>query len=127
MAKKTITRRELLFPENHSVTHSQADGDKLFEKYSRKDYNIGKNGAGKDLSPVNKSTGITAELKSGFSSGGLEPYTGQWGIREVLHLLRRTNYGFKYPNVQDLERLTMSEAVGKILNIGKTMPPPPVN
>src|SRR4051812_33879708 len=69
------------------------DNDSLFQKYSRK-----------KLTPRHYSTEasvlkVGAEDKESVRIGniisGLQPYTGPWTTSDVLHLLRRTNFGWK--------------------------------
>jgi hypothetical protein len=47
------------------------------------------------------------------------------GKQEVLHLLKRTGYGFKKNDVDALLALNMTNAVNAVLNISTTAPSPP--
>lgn len=60
-------------------------------------------------------------------TSGLTPYTGTWTEWEVLHLLRRTNFGWKKAWVDALLPLSPSAAVDAVLAIDTTLPAPPVN
>jgi uncharacterized protein (DUF1800 family) len=64
--------------------------------------------------------------KRGITSG-LSKYGGNWGRSEVLHLLRRTTYGPKISDVKDFEKLTLSEAVAKLMDTSNYSFNPPVN
>jgi len=54
------------------------------------------------------------------TAGGLEPYTGPWGVDQVLHLLRRTTFGPSRQDVDLLKTMYMAQAVDLLLS------PPPV-
>ncbi|HPG12354.1 MAG TPA: DUF1800 family protein, partial [Chitinophagaceae bacterium] len=56
---------------------------------------------------------------------GLVPYTGTWTVNEVSHLLKRTMFGAKKPDIDHFLTLTPGEAVDEILNT-TTVPSPPV-
>jgi uncharacterized protein (DUF1800 family) len=100
--------------------------DPLFEKYARK-----------SLAPRHYSTNNVSNRQQADNSretdrvgnvtSGLAPYTGQWSEWEVLHLLKRTNFGWKKSYVDALRTLDPSSAVDKILQIDTTPPAPPVN
>lgn len=99
--------------------------DPLFLKYSRK-----------KATPRHYSTETVAlkvgeedkeSARIGNVTSGLQPYTGAWTEWEVLHLLRRTNFGWKKPWVDALLPLSPSAAVDAVLNINTTPPAPPVN
>lgn len=57
---------------------------------------------------------------------GLTPYTGPWGKREVLHLLRRTTFGTKKDHVATLLDLDLESAL-EVLFTPEDTPSPPVN
>lgn len=132
MGNKRYSRRGFL----HSFTRQadiatldapQGEGDDpLFQKYSRK-----------KLTPRQYSN-ETAVLKVGADdadpsvrigniTSNLAPYTGTWTEWEVLHLLRRTNFGSKKAWVNTLLPMSPSAAVDAVLNINTTPPAPPVN
>lgn len=100
------------------------DNEGLFEKYSRKEFN-GRNNYTKEI-PFEKTLSNSAN-RIGNVTSGLTPYTGTWTVREVLHLLRRTNYGYKKSHADVLGALTMSQAVDLIMTVNNTPPSPPVN
>jgi uncharacterized protein (DUF1800 family) len=49
------------------------------------------------------------------SGAGLEPYTGIWGLNQILHLLRRTTYGAPQAAVPVLQTMSMEQGVNMIL------------
>lgn len=61
--------------------------------------------------------------KNAFFSGIL-PYSGQWTINEVTHLLKRTMFGAKKADIDHFMGMTMSEAVDELLNNISTPTPP---
>jgi len=60
-----------------------------------------------------------------FFFSGLNPYTGNWTVNEVTHLLKRTMFGAKKSDVDYFAGKTMDEAVNELLN-NITVPSPPV-
>jgi uncharacterized protein (DUF1800 family) len=46
---------------------------------------------------------------------GLDPYTGTWDTRQVVHLLKRTLFGSKVADIDYFKGLTMSQAVDQLL------------
>lgn len=61
-------------------------------------------------------------------SGGLDPYMGPWTSAEAAHLLRRTTFGIKKAQLDQLLALGNAEAaVDAILTVPGTLPDPPVN
>jgi len=60
-------------------------------------------------------------------NGGLDPYIGPWDYDQAAHLIRRTTFGLKKEDVNFLLGMTMEQAVDHILNVGSTLPDPPVN
>ncbi|MBK9270039.1 MAG: DUF1800 domain-containing protein [Saprospiraceae bacterium] len=61
-------------------------------------------------------------------SGSLNPYGGPWTRKEAIHLLRRTTFGVKPEEVQQVVALGMQQAVNRILNVSNDpLPSPPVN
>ena len=60
------------------------------------------------------------------TTGTLNPYTGAWTDKEIIHLLRRTMFGVKYEDVLALRTKTMEQAVDELL-LPQTIPLPPVN
>lgn len=60
-------------------------------------------------------------------SGSLNPYTGPWGYAQAAHLLRRTGFGLKKQELDQLLALNMESAVNLVLTTPATLPPPPVN
>lgn len=128
MGNKNVTRRNFFrslrtAPVTESVDNNN---DPLFEKYSRK-----------KLTPRHYSTEVAvlkvgtedteSNIRVGNVTSGLQPYTGTWSEWEVLHLLRRTNFGWKKNWVDALLPLSPSAAVDAVLDINPTPPSPPVN
>lgn len=117
----TINRRNLFKLVLNKFKTNQYSGDPLFEKYSRKIFN------------GRRYQSAASVKNSGFSdrvvpvSSGLSPYNGAWGKTEVLHLLKRTGYGFKKGDVDSLLALSVTNAVNAVLNVNTTPPSPPVN
>lgn len=58
---------------------------------------------------------------------GIGKYQGSWGRPEVLHLLRRTLYGPTLSEVQQFEKLSLSQAVDKLLDTSNYTFEPPLN
>ena len=61
------------------------------------------------------------------STTTLTQYTGTWGRKEAVHLLKRTMFGAKKADVDHLLTLTMSQAVDELLTAPASPPSPPVN
>lgn len=129
MGNNTLSRRDLftgIFKnKNTDPAKEDTSKDLLFEKYSRKDF------PGRNYEDAtdngNKRTAGNIDNRIGNITSGLTPYTGAWTTWEVLHLLRRTNYGFKKSAVDTISGMTVSDAVDMILTINSTPPAPPVN
>ncbi|WP_304196666.1 DUF1800 family protein [Flavobacterium alvei] len=117
----TINRRNLFKSVLNKFKKNQDSGDPLFEKYSRKIFN----GRRYQSNTKSKNSGFTDRVVP--VSSGLSPYTGIWEKSQVLHLLRRTGYGFKKSDVDTLLTLSMTNAVNAVLNVNTTPPSPPVN
>jgi hypothetical protein len=58
---------------------------------------------------------------------GIAKYQGSWGTPEVIHLLRRTLYGPSLGEVKEFEKLTLSQAVDKLLDTSNYTFNPPLN
>ena len=108
-------------PDN-SVTEKE---DPLFKKYSRK--KLGERQYSQQIALPN--TDGTFNLRVGNVTSGLAPYTGVWTAWEVMHLLRRINFGVKKADVDSLSALSTSAAVDAILTAPiPTVPSPaPLN
>ncbi|NND09143.1 MAG: DUF1800 domain-containing protein [Saprospiraceae bacterium] len=59
-------------------------------------------------------------------ASGIEPYTGPWGEKQVLHLLRRTLFGPQVDQINMFKEMTMDEAVDRLLETEQD-PQPPLN
>lgn len=102
------------------------DNDPLFKKYSRK--RGGRRSYGTELVNIKPGTDdADSTARVGNVTSGLAPYTGAWTEWEVLHLLRRTTFGWKKAWVDQLLPLGPSAAVDAVLNVSATPPAPPVN
>lgn len=53
-------------------------------------------------------------------NGDLSPYQGAWEQKQVIHLLRRTMFGANLDDVAYFERLSLSQAVDKLLEPSDT-------
>lgn len=76
-----------------------------------------------------KKTGLIKQIKKADAvrtTSGLQPYTGQWTKKEVVHLLKRTMFGAKASDVSYFLGLTMSQAVDELLNPVSALPDPPI-
>ena len=132
MGNKKYSRRHFLrsLTSDPEVITGAPFGDKddpLFQKYSRK-----------KLTPRTYSSQLS-EIKVGTEeadmqrvgnpvTSGLQAYNGAWTEQEALHLLRRTNFGWKKSMVDALLSTgSASAAVDAVLNVNPTPPAPPVN
>jgi len=68
----------------------------------------------------------TTALSSIAIGAGLEPYTGEWGDQQIIHLLRRTLFGVKKENLNQFRSLDLAQAIEAILQYSP-IPDPPVN
>jgi uncharacterized protein (DUF1800 family) len=129
MGKNKISRRNFfqsLSTNSVSETVTDNNDDPLFQKYSRKKATPRHYSTQTAVLKVGvENTG--AEVRVGNVTSGLQPYTGTWTEWEVLHLLRRTNFGWKKAWVDALLPLSPSAAVDAVLNISTAPPSPPVN
>jgi hypothetical protein len=50
------------------------------------------------------------------TQSGVNPYTGAWTEKEILHLLRRTTFGAKKAHVDLLKTMTISQAVDYLID-----------
>ena len=62
--------------------------------------------------------------KSNAFCSGIQPYTSQWTINEVTHLLKRTMFGAKKADIDHFLSMTMSEAVDELINNSSAPTPP---
>jgi uncharacterized protein (DUF1800 family) len=63
---------------------------------------------------------------AGRTLSGINPYTGPWGVNEVIHLLKRTMFGAKKADVDYFAGRTMDQSVNELLNPTAPNPNPPV-
>ena len=59
-------------------------------------------------------------------TSGLEPYTGEWGDKQVSHLLRRTLFGIKKTELTNFKALGLSKSIDQLIK-ESPKPNPPVN
>ena len=57
---------------------------------------------------------------------GLTVYTGFWSAEEIVHLLKRTQFGAKKSDIDHFKTLATVQSVDALLNVPGTAPPPPV-
>jgi uncharacterized protein (DUF1800 family) len=126
MENSTLTRRQLFKKLIARLTNNAQDKDPLFEKYSRKIYNGRKYTSNfyKNKTSTGKNT-ETERVKPVTTS--INPYSGTFGAREAIHLLKRTGFGFKKAYVDQLTALSLSDAVDLVLKIDPTTATLPVN
>ena len=117
----TINRRNLFNLILSKLNINQDPKDPLFAKYSRKTFT-----GRRYQNPKSVKNSVFTDRVVPVSSG-LTVYSGSWGKPEVLHLLKRTSYGFKKGDVDALLALNMTNAVNSILNVNTTAPSPPLN
>jgi uncharacterized protein (DUF1800 family) len=125
MRNNTLTRRQLFQKLIVRFANNAQDKDPLFEKYSRKIYNGRRYSKQPYKNYITAKNSETARVKP--LSSTLNIYSGTWGTREAIHLLRRTGFGFKIADVDRLAKLPFSDAVDLVLNTDVNPPAPPVN
>src|SRR5690349_20033670 len=60
------------------------------------------------------------------NTGGLEPYGGNFGAEEVIHLLNRNMIGASVPDILYFLNKTMSSSVDELVYNEYPMPTPPI-
>ncbi|GAA4743304.1 DUF1800 domain-containing protein [Flavisolibacter ginsenosidimutans] len=127
MGNKNLTRRHF-FRSLAAPADTGTQDDPLFEKYSRKKLTTRHYSTDEVQLKVGTEEDTSVAQRTGNPvTSGLNAYAGTWTEWEVLHLLRRTNFGWKKAWVDALLPLTPSAAVDAVLNINNTPPSPPVN
>lgn len=126
MGNNTITRRQLFQKLKLNFAKKASETDPLFEKYSRKVFNGRRYSSASKFNENQINNSNFAERVNPILSG-LNSYSGTWSEREALHLLKRTGFGFKKPDVDVLVNLTVNNAVDLVLNVSTAVPNPPVN
>ena len=58
--------------------------------------------------------------------GGITPYTGVWTTDQVIHMLKRTQFGARPEDIQYFAARTFSQAIDEMLNPTALAPAPPV-
>ena len=78
--------------------------------------------------PRESNTSADSTARVGNVTSGLAPYDGRWSEWEVLHLLKRTHFGWRKSHVDTLLGMRPADAVDKILNTNSGLAAPkPVN
>ncbi|MGC4104341.1 DUF1800 domain-containing protein [Ferruginibacter sp.] len=54
-------------------------------------------------------------------------YKGKWGISQATHLVRRTQFGAHWDDVQYFSKLSFKKAMKELFKDDAMMPPPPLN
>lgn len=57
----------------------------------------------------------------------LNPYTGIWGRKQVVHLLKRTMFGAKPADIDYFLGRTLAQSIDELLTLSSSPPNPPVN
>lgn len=125
MGNKTLSRRKFLRTLSKSAVGADNTDDPIFDKYVRKTGGRRLNGTGMHNFSTEPETASNA-LRVNPVTSSLAPYTGPWTTWEVLHLLRRTTFGYKKANADALLAAGMNNAVNSILTSGG-YPENPVN
>ena len=130
MGNKNFTRRHFFRKLAASPTPGTTDNtdDPLFQKYSRKKLTTRRYSTEEAVLKVGQEDKEDQRTGNPVTSG-LTPYAGTWSDVEALHLLRRTNFGWRKAWVDALTApgMNASTAVDAVLNISATPPAPPVN
>ncbi|MBL7742690.1 MAG: DUF1800 domain-containing protein [Chitinophagaceae bacterium] len=122
---ESLRQKEKAAAEEGFFSGDYYNEDPLFEKYSRK--KLGPREYKTEEISYEQARLSDDALRVGNVTSGVAAYSGAWSEWEVLHLLRRTGYGFKKSYVDLLLGMTPSAAVDHIMNINTTPPAPPVN
>jgi uncharacterized protein (DUF1800 family) len=128
MGKHKLSRRSFFKSWKETAVNEIAGDptdDPLFEKFSRKE--LTPRYYSEEEVTIKAGKKNSTILRTGNVTSGLTPYAGAWTEWEVLHLLRRTNYGWKKSLVDKLLALNPSTAVDYICNITTTPSSAPVN
>ncbi|MBE7172340.1 MAG: DUF1800 domain-containing protein [Williamsia sp.] len=75
---------------------------------------------------VRSHVSLSSAVNKTSTGSGLAPYTGNWGIYEVVHLLARTMFGAKKADIDYFKTKSLSAAVDELLNPTAPLPSPPV-
>ena len=127
MGTPTVTRRDFFKKLTINTVNEENNNDPLFEKYSRK--TLGPRVFKNEFIQFNEAflSRENEELRVGNVTSTLAAYTGTWGEKEAIHLLKRTGFGFKKAQVDTLVAAGSANAAANIvLAINTTPPAPPV-
>ncbi|MCG9879306.1 MAG: DUF1800 domain-containing protein [Bacteroidia bacterium] len=61
------------------------------------------------------------------TSSGIGAYSGPWGETQIIHLLRRTLFGFSKDDLTFFKGKNLTECVQLLLDVSSVQPAPPVN
>jgi uncharacterized protein (DUF1800 family) len=76
---------------------------------------------------ITRKSQATSASSIGYrTQSGLNPYTGVWTDAEILHLLKRTQFGAKRSDLAYFRGRTMDAVVDELLNPAAASPAPPV-
>ncbi len=126
MGNKTLSRRKFLHAFSKTPVGADNPNDPIFDKFVRKSGRRRLNGPGMHNFSTEPEAADQSALRVNPVTSTLAPYTGVWTISEVLHLLRRTNFGYKKTDADNLLGLGMNSAVNALLNVN-TAAAPPIN
>ncbi len=130
MGNKNVSRRHFFRKLAAPVIDntSGSEDDPLFQKYSRKKSTPRRYSTEESVLKVGTEDKDETQRLDNPPNSGIAQYTGTWSEAEVLHLLRRTNFGWKKAWVDTLvAKGSASAAVDAVLNVSSTPPAPPVN
>ncbi len=115
-------------PNVAQLVRSVFNGKKLAPGFIKKTLNTR---LGKVQSVFNYPDQLLEEVPAAGQSftfqGSLTPYSGAWTAHQVAHLLRRTGFGVKQADLEQLLSLDVDAAVDLLLDVPTTLPAPPIN
>jgi uncharacterized protein (DUF1800 family) len=98
--------KEVLANRRNKTKSYSIENDEIFKKFS------------------NKELPIHYKLTR---ASGLDLYTGVWGEKQKTHLLRRTLFGVTQDKFDQINTMTLSQAVDALVDAPSVNPLPPVN
>ncbi len=131
MGEKLLHRKDFLktFASNKSKKENSIDSltsrveesqnDPLFDKYARKE--LSDRHYSNQMVLPNSSGSLG--LRVGNITSGLAPYSGPWTFWEATHLLKRTSFGVKKIDVDNLLQLDVATAVDSLLTVSSPVLP----
>jgi len=85
---------------------------------------------GQDLAPdkkVNELDELLSAQMAPTPTSGIEQYNGPWTRKQVVHLLKRTMFGAKKPDIDFFMTRTLTQAVDILISPLVVQPDPPLN